>query len=68
MMLDNGTFPHVLKAGTINAHRYKDEVLEIYMRFHRDAVGSDFMFINNMVKPHRSHMFDDFLEEEDYSQ
>lgn len=53
------------RAGIVNAHRYRNEVLETYLRYFRGAVSQDFMFMNDNVKPHRKHiLFCDFLEEE----
>lgn len=65
MMLDSRTSPHVLKAGTVNSHRYKDVVLEDNVRLPRNAVGSD--FTSSIAKPHRSHKIDDFLGKEEFS-
>ena len=56
---------HVFDAGTVNAHNYKDEILEAYERLFRDAFGQDFMFMDDNVHPHKTQIVDDFLEEED---
>lgn len=42
----------------------RGEVLEIYVRLSRSTVGSDFIFMDYNMEPHRSHTVDYFLEED----
>lgn len=63
-MLGSRTPLHVFDAGTVNAHRYRDEILEAYVRLFRGAFGPDFMFMDDNARPHRALIIDDFLEEE----
>lgn len=55
---------HFFDVGIVNAHRYKDEILEIYMRLFRGAAVLDFMFMDDNVKSCRAHIVEDFLEED----
>ncbi|GFX33643.1 transposable element Tcb2 transposase [Trichonephila clavipes] len=48
--------------GSVTAQRFRDKVLEPYVRFSRDAVGPDFLFMDNNAPCHRSTLIDDFLE------
>lgn len=41
------TLLHVFDAGTTNAHPYKDEVFEAYVKLFRSVVGLDFMFMGD---------------------
>ncbi|GBM18228.1 hypothetical protein AVEN_39000-1 [Araneus ventricosus] len=47
IMLDGRTPFHVFKRGTVTGVRYGDEILESYVRLFRDAVGSDFILMDN---------------------
>jgi len=45
--------------------RYRQEILELYVRLFRYAVGPQFIFMDDNAKPHRAHLVDDYLENED---
>ncbi|GBM65376.1 hypothetical protein AVEN_98199-1 [Araneus ventricosus] len=65
MMLDGRTPLHVFERGTVTGVRYRDEILEPYVRLFRGAVGSEFILMDDNVRPHRALLVDEFLESED---
>ena len=66
IMLGNHTPLHVFHARIINADRYRDDILEAYMRLLRGAFGPDFLFMGDNERPHRTQIVDDSLEKEDF--
>ncbi|GFT57221.1 transposable element Tc3 transposase [Trichonephila clavipes] len=64
IMMDGRTDLHFFDTGSVTAQRYRDEVLEPYVRLFRGDVGPDFLFINDNAPYHRAVLFDDFLETE----
>ncbi|GFX26855.1 transposable element Tcb2 transposase [Trichonephila clavipes] len=53
---------HFFDTGSVTAQRYRDEVLEPYVHLFRDAVGPDFIFMDDNAPYHRAVLIDDFLE------
>ncbi|GFT18260.1 transposable element Tcb2 transposase [Trichonephila clavipes] len=51
-----------LTRGSVIAQRYRDEVLEPYVRLFRGAVNPDFIFRDDNAPCHREVLMDDFLE------
>ncbi|GFX93799.1 transposable element Tcb1 transposase [Trichonephila clavipes] len=64
IMMDGHTDLHFFDTGSVTAQRYRDEVLEPYVRLFRGAVGPDFIFMDDNVPCHRAVLIDDFLETE----
>ncbi|KFM74153.1 Transposable element Tcb2 transposase, partial [Stegodyphus mimosarum] len=64
IMLDGRTDLHFFDTGFVTGQRYRDEVLEPYVRLFRGAVGSDFIFMDDNAPGHRAVLVDDFLETE----
>ncbi|GFX83328.1 transposable element Tcb2 transposase [Trichonephila clavipes] len=64
IMIDGCTDLHSFDTGSVNAQRYRDEVLEPYDRLFRCAVGPDFIFMDDNAPCHRAVLIDDFLETE----
>ncbi|GFW13706.1 transposable element Tcb2 transposase [Trichonephila clavipes] len=64
IMMDGRTDLHFFETGSVTAQRYRDEVLELYGRLFRGAVGPDFIFMDDNVPCHRAVLNDDFLETE----
>ncbi|GFV72545.1 transposable element Tc3 transposase [Trichonephila clavipes] len=62
--MDGRTDLHFFDMGSVTVQRYRDEVLEPYVRLFRGAVGSDFIFIDDNAPCHRTVLIDDFLETE----
>lgn len=65
IMLDGRTPLHVFDGGSVTGVRYRDEVLEPYVRLFRGAVGPDFLLMDDNARPHRALLVDEFLENED---
>ncbi|GFY19332.1 transposable element Tcb2 transposase [Trichonephila clavipes] len=63
--MDGRTDLHFFDTGSVIAQRYRDEVLEPYVRLFRSAVGPDFIFIDDNAPCHRAVLIDDFLETKD---
>ncbi|KFM75536.1 Transposable element Tc3 transposase, partial [Stegodyphus mimosarum] len=64
IMMDGRTDLHFFHTGSVTGQRYRDEVLEPYVRLFRDAVGSDFIFMDDNAPCNRAVLVDDFLETE----
>ncbi|GBN60330.1 Transposable element Tcb2 transposase [Araneus ventricosus] len=60
IMLDGRTPLHILERGV----RYRDEILETYVRLFRGAVGPEFILMDDNARPHRALLVDEFLERE----
>jgi len=65
ILLDGRTPLHVFDGGSVTGVRYRDEVLEPYVRFFRVAVGPDFLVMDDSAKPHTALLLDEFLESKD---
>ncbi|GBO11641.1 Transposable element Tc1 transposase [Araneus ventricosus] len=65
IMLDGQTSLHVFERGTVTGVRYRDEILEPYVRLFRGAVGPKFILMDHNARPHRALLVDEFLESED---
>ncbi|GFU57431.1 transposable element Tcb2 transposase [Trichonephila clavipes] len=63
-MMVGRTDLHFFDTGSVTAQRYRDEVLEPYVRLFRGAVGSDFIFMDDNAPCHQAVLIDDFLETE----
>ncbi|KAJ4440749.1 hypothetical protein ANN_08973 [Periplaneta americana] len=64
-MFNGRTDLQIFEAGTVNALRYRDEVLERHVRLFRGAVGLHFIFIDDNARPHRANLVDEYYEEEE---
>ncbi|GFV32269.1 transposable element Tcb2 transposase [Trichonephila clavipes] len=64
IMIDGRTDLHFFDTGSVTAQRYRDKVLEPYVRLFRGAVGPDFIFMDDNASCHRAVLIDDFLETE----
>ncbi|GBN75652.1 hypothetical protein AVEN_90780-1 [Araneus ventricosus] len=65
IMLDGQTPLHVFERGIVTGVRYRDEILQPYVRLFRGAVGPEFILIDDNARPHRALLVDEFLESED---
>ncbi|GBM87414.1 hypothetical protein AVEN_97919-1 [Araneus ventricosus] len=65
IMLDGQTPLHVFERGTVTGVRYRDEILEPYVRLFRGAVCPEFILMDDNARPHRAFLVDKFLESED---
>ncbi|GBN19312.1 hypothetical protein AVEN_216948-1 [Araneus ventricosus] len=64
-MLDGRTPLHVFERGIVTGARYRDEILEPYVRLFRGAVGPEFILMDDNARPHRALLVDEFLESEE---
>ncbi|GBM69328.1 hypothetical protein AVEN_155753-1 [Araneus ventricosus] len=64
-MLDGRTPLHVYERITVTGVRYRDEILEPYVRLFRGAVGPEFILMDDNARPHRAILIEEFLESED---
>ncbi|GFX16646.1 transposable element Tcb1 transposase [Trichonephila clavipes] len=58
------------KKNTIERHRYgghiyRDVILEQHVRLFRDAMGAEFLFMDDNARPHRANIVDECLQSED---
>ncbi|GBN24447.1 hypothetical protein AVEN_124400-1 [Araneus ventricosus] len=60
-MLDGRTPLHVFERGTVTGVRYRDEILEPYVRLFRGAGGPKFILMDDNARPHRALLIDEFL-------
>ncbi|GBN95822.1 Transposable element Tcb2 transposase [Araneus ventricosus] len=65
IMLDGRTPLHVFERGTVTGVRFRDEILEPYVRIFRGAVGPKLILMDDNARPHRAPLVDEFLESED---
>ncbi|KFM59169.1 Transposable element Tcb2 transposase, partial [Stegodyphus mimosarum] len=64
IIMDGRTDLDFFDTGSVTGQRYRDQVLEPYVRLFRGAVGPDFIFMNDNAPCHRAVLVDDFLETE----
>lgn len=60
IMLDGRTPLHVFERGSVTGVRYRDEILEPYVRLSRGAVVLEFILMDNNVTSHRELLVDKF--------
>ena len=61
---DGRTDLHIIRNGTINAQRYRDDILEAFVKPYAGAVGETFVLIDDNARLHRARIIDDYLETE----
>ncbi|GFU45779.1 transposable element Tcb2 transposase [Trichonephila clavipes] len=49
--------------GTVTGLRYRDEILDPYVRPYAAAIGNDFILINDIARPHRARIVEEYLED-----
>ncbi|GFW17408.1 transposable element Tcb2 transposase [Trichonephila clavipes] len=54
---------HVFHGGTVTGLRYRDEILDPYVRPYAAAIGNDFILMNDNARPHRAGIFEEYLED-----
>ncbi|GBM71545.1 hypothetical protein AVEN_41670-1 [Araneus ventricosus] len=45
---------HVFHGGTLTGVRYRDEILDPYVRPYAGAIGNDFILMDDNARPHRA--------------
>ncbi|UYV73054.1 hypothetical protein LAZ67_10001682 [Cordylochernes scorpioides] len=56
---------HIFSGGTLTAQRYRDEILEPYLRPYRDQIGHNLIFMDDNARPHRARPVNEYLQSED---
>ncbi|GBN15901.1 hypothetical protein AVEN_88534-1, partial [Araneus ventricosus] len=54
IMLDGQISLHIFERGTVTGVRYRDEILEPYVRLFRGAVGPEFILMDDKARPQSS--------------
>ncbi|GFT85696.1 uncharacterized protein TNCV_4026511 [Trichonephila clavipes] len=60
---DLDTDLHVFHGGTVNGLRYRDEILDPYVRPYAAAIGNDFILMDDNARPHRARIVEEYLED-----
>ncbi|GFY08945.1 uncharacterized protein TNCV_4661371 [Trichonephila clavipes] len=64
-MLGSRTDLHIFDAGSVNGTRYCNEISLPYVRLFRDAIGLQFLFMDDNAPCHRTVAVEQLLESED---
>ncbi|GFX86698.1 transposable element Tcb2 transposase [Trichonephila clavipes] len=64
-MLNGRTELHIFDRGSVTGDRYCEKVLLPHVRLFRGAIGPDFIFMDDNVRPHRTLSVEELLESED---
>ncbi|GBM40401.1 Transposable element Tcb1 transposase [Araneus ventricosus] len=64
IILGSRTDLHV-QSVTMTGHIYRDVILEQHVRLFRDAMGAEFLFMDDNTRPHRANIVDECLQSED---
>ncbi|GFV60935.1 transposable element Tcb2 transposase [Trichonephila clavipes] len=51
-----------LHGGTVTGLRYRDEILDPYVRPYAAAIGNDFILMDDNARPHRARIVEEYLE------
>ncbi|GFW40792.1 transposable element Tcb2 transposase [Trichonephila clavipes] len=54
---------HVFHEGTVTGLRYRDEILDPYVRPYAAAIGNDFILMDDNARPHRAGIVEEYLED-----
>ncbi|GFT19982.1 transposable element Tc3 transposase [Trichonephila clavipes] len=54
---------HVFHGGTVTGLRYRDEILDPYVRPYAAAIGNDFILMVDNARPHRAGIVEEYLED-----
>ncbi|GBL74249.1 Transposable element Tc3 transposase [Araneus ventricosus] len=52
----------VFHGGTLTGVRYRDEILDPYVRPYAGVIGNDFILMDDNARPHRAVVVEDYLE------
>lgn len=59
------TLLHVFGRGSVTGFRYRDEILEPYVRLFMVSVGPDFILMHDSAHLYRAYLVDEFMKSED---
>ncbi|GFU50496.1 transposable element Tcb2 transposase [Trichonephila clavipes] len=65
IMLNRRVEFHIFDRGSVTGDCYYDEVLLLYVRLFRGAIGPDFIFMDGSARPHRTLSVEEPMESED---
>ncbi|GFX51973.1 transposable element Tc3 transposase [Trichonephila clavipes] len=65
IMLNGRTELQIFNRGSVIGDRYCEEVLLSHVRLFRGAIGPDFIFMDDITRPHRTLAVEELLESED---
>ncbi|GFW28379.1 DDE_3 domain-containing protein [Trichonephila clavipes] len=54
---------HVFHGGTVTGLRYRDEILDPYVRPYAASIGNDFILMDDNARPHRARIVEEYLED-----
>ncbi|GFX09908.1 transposable element Tcb2 transposase [Trichonephila clavipes] len=54
---------HVFHGGTVTGLRYRDEILDPYVRPYAAAIGNDIILMDDNARPHRARIVEEYLED-----
>ncbi|GFT10370.1 transposable element Tc3 transposase [Trichonephila clavipes] len=54
---------HVFHGGTVTGLRYREEILDPYVRPYAAAIGNDFILMDDNARPHRARIVEEYLED-----
>ncbi|GFW85171.1 transposable element Tcb2 transposase [Trichonephila clavipes] len=54
---------HVFHGGTVTGLRYRDEIIDPYVRPYAAAIGNDFILMYDNARPHRARIVKEYLED-----
>ncbi|GFV15204.1 transposable element Tcb2 transposase [Trichonephila clavipes] len=54
---------HVFHGGTVTGLRYRDDILDPYVRPYAAAIGNDFILMDDNARPHRARIVEEDLED-----
>ena len=54
----------LLHQGSMIAHRYRDEFLDVHVRPYAGAIGDDFILMDDNAPPHHTRIVQQYLERE----
>ncbi|GFU03068.1 transposable element Tcb1 transposase [Trichonephila clavipes] len=64
IILGSRTDLHV-QSVTMTGHIYRDVILEQHVSLFRGAMGAEFLFMDDNIRPHRANIVDECLQSED---
>ncbi|GFU98167.1 transposable element Tcb2 transposase [Trichonephila clavipes] len=54
---------HVFHGGTVTGLRYRDKILDPYVRPYAAAIGNDFILMDDNARPRRARIVEEYLED-----
>ena len=55
---------HIVMRGMITGVRYRDDILDVYVRLYAGAIGPRFILMDDSARPHRARVVEDCLQQE----